>query len=224
MTSPLIGIGTSFSNGIQRQRRAYADAVVRAGGLPVLLPMLEGVAGASELAKRLDGLVIPGGPGITKGTDCVLPAELPETGPERLRFDEAIARAFIAANKPVLGICYGMQLLNTLYGGTLYADVERELEGALVHSEKRGASEHPIAIDRESVLFDLIGKTELLVNSRHFQAVRHVSDNFRVSARAPDGVVEGIESLDGRLVGVQFHPESMGPVARGLFAHLVELA
>lgn len=186
--------------------------------------MLEGVAGASELAKRLDGLVIPGGPGITKGTDCVLPAELPETGPERLRFDEAIARAFIAANKPVLGICYGMQLLNTLYGGTLYADVERELEGALVHSEKRGASEHPIAIDRESVLFDLIGKTELLVNSRHFQAVRHVSDNFRVSARAPDGVVEGIESLDGRLVGVQFHPESMGPVARGLFAHLVELA
>lgn len=220
----LVGLGTSYAKGVQRLRRDYARAVYRAGGMPLLLPLVESRKGIEALADELDALVIPGGPGITRGLEGELPAELEETAPERLRFDETMARAFLDRGKPVLGICYGMQLLNALAGGTILGDVERQLPGSLVHSEKRGGGAHPLAVERGSRLFEALGMGELQVNSYHLQAVGEVGAGYAVSARAPDGVVEAIESADGRVMGVQFHPERMGEAMDGLFRHVVELA
>jgi len=117
-----------------------------------------------------------------------------------------------------------MQLLNAVLGGTLYADVQRQCKGAQAHSPRRGAEQHPIEIAQDSWLARLLKRTTWTVNTRHLQALATVGRGLRVSAWAPDGVIEAIESPDGRLLGVQFHPERMGTEGFPLFRHLVSLA
>lgn len=221
---PLIGIGTAREDGRDAQRRDYADAVASAGGAPVLLPGVDEAGAIETIAERLDGLIIPGGPGIVAGVSAALPGDLEPTPRERARFDEALARSFLRSGKPILGICYGMQLLNVLEGGTLYADVMEEVEGTFAHSQKRGAERHDIRLEPGSALEALFGRQTLTVNSRHIQAVRDVAPGFRVSARAPDGVIEAIETEGARVIGVQFHPERLGPECQPLFRHLTTLA
>ena len=124
----------------------------------------------------------------------------------------------------MLGICYGMQLLNARAGGTIYADVERQKAGARCHSEKRGAGDHLVEIEEHTTLRQLLNIDRLAVNTRHIQALATVAPAFRVAATSPDGIVEAIENEDGTVLGVQFHPERMGEAARPLFRHLVETA
>lgn len=214
-----IGITLSFDNETHELRHDYVRAVEEAGGVPVLLPAIEHDDGARELVDRLDALVVTGGPAVTDGLLGELPADLAETHPHRERFDRKITSSFLGSRKPVLGICYGMQLLNALDGGTIYADVERQLEGALPHSPKRGGSDHSIRIHESTHLFEILGTRTATVNSRHIQAIAKVGPRFRVSATAPDGVIEAIETPDGAVLGVQFHPERMGMGA--LFEGLV---
>ncbi len=218
-----IGITTSFEAGEQRLHHSYVLAVERAGGLPLPVPMLETDAALDAFVHLLDGLVITGGPAIIDGLLGDLPEDISETDPVRVWSDRRVLAAFLQARKPVLGICYGMQLLNAQAGGTIFADVERQ-EGALVHSHKRGGGPHPVNILANTVLRDLLNREEVAVNTRHVQAIATVGEGFRVAARAPDGVVEAIEQADGTVMGVQFHPERMGDEMLPLFRHLVENA
>lgn len=205
----LIGITSSFEEERHHLSHHYVRSVENAGGVPVLLPAAEREATVRELVTKLDGLIITGGPAITMGLIGELPDDLARTDPQRARFDEQITRAFLDSDKPILGICYGMQLLNALDGGKIFADVERQLDGALAHSTKRGGNGHYITIRQSTHLFDILGAPAALVNTRHIQAVAEVGPSFRVAADAPDGVIEAIESTDGRVLGVQFHPERM---------------
>jgi putative glutamine amidotransferase len=224
----LIGIATGVSKEHQRLHRAYVDAVVRAGGLPLLLPVVEELDSdlVSTLFDRLDGLLVPGGPGIVRNLEGELPDDLEEADPARARFDEVITSRFLEGEKPILGICYGMQLLNVLDGGRLFADVERQREGTSSHSHKRGASSHPIRVETRSLLHDALGacESEVVVNSRHIQAISTIGSSFRVTAFAPDGVIESIENADGLHLGVQFHPERMGAPMGGIFLSFIERA
>ncbi|MBI5666421.1 MAG: gamma-glutamyl-gamma-aminobutyrate hydrolase family protein [Chloroflexi bacterium] len=218
MTRPRIGITTGYEDDRQQVSIHYIRAVETAGGLPLIVPMLEQPDAVAAFAALLDGLVITGGPAITLGLIGDLPPDLPPTDPARVQSDEAIFRAF--ADRPVLGICYGMQFINAQAGGTIYADVQTQKPGTISHSAGRGAKEHVVNFAPDSRLASLLGDS-LTVNTYHIQAVAETGAGIRAVGFGPDGVIEAIESDDGRLVGVQFHPERMAETMRPLFADFV---
>ena len=153
MKSPRIGITTSLEDGQQSLDLRYVQAVEEAGGIPVIVPLLKTARAAAEFAALLDGLVITGGPGITRGLIGQLPADLPATEALRDLSDELIYRA--AAKRPVLGICYGMQFVNAMAGGTIYGDAQAQAKTD-VHSADRGATQHEIRVTPGTRLRDVL--------------------------------------------------------------------
>ena len=218
MAQPVIGLtldseapgGYSKTHAWYALRENYATAVVRAGGLPILLPH-EPEQAEAYLA-LIDGLVVTGGafdvdPALFGATTRHATVT---TKDRRTAFELAVTRGAVEADKPVLGICGGQQLLNVALGGTLIQHIPDEVAGALAHEQPNPRTEpsHVVHIIEGTLLRQITGLAELPVNSAHHQAVKDLAPGFVVDAVAPDGVVEGIE--DPRrpfLVGVQWHPE-----------------
>ena len=219
-----IGITTSFKDGEQRLDRRYVTAIEEAGGVPVLLPTTDADATFETLLNQIDALVVPGGPAVTEGLTGPVPDDLESLDGLRADSDQRWMEACWRTGRPILGICYGMQRLNALAGGTIYGDVEAEHDGARTHSQKRGGTTHPVTLAEGSSLRRWLDTDTLTVNTRHLQAVASLGNGFSVAATAPDGVIEAIEHENGRLVGVQFHPERMGAVTQPLFRTLIERA
>jgi putative glutamine amidotransferase len=200
---------------------SYANALEASGATPILLPLQEDVG---ALAQRLDGLLIPGG-------DDFLPSQAypPEVRFEpvpsrQLGFDRALLAAALARRLPVLGICYGMQLLALETGGRLIYDIANDLPRVGPHELAEPGARHGLEVVRGSRLARLVGDAPGPVNSRHHQAVAEVGPGQRVCARADDGLIEAIESEAAEFcIGVQWHPERMqGPHRERLFAGFVE--
>jgi putative glutamine amidotransferase len=216
---PRIGITTSYNDGKQSIDHHYIHAIENAGGIPLIVPMLQTDEATEAFAALLDGLVMTGGPGITRGLQGDLPEDLPPVDAVRDASDERIYRAF--SHRPLLGICYGMQFINAMHGGSIYGDLSKGIEDPMNHSTSRGAQPHPIRIQPDTHLYQVMQRESLEVNTYHIQALASVGEGLRVAATAADGVIEGIESLDGRILGLQFHPERMGETMQPLFNDFV---
>lgn len=219
MSRPRIGITTSYEQDYQMLHGAYVRAIEQAGGLPLIVPLLDTPAAAADFAALLDGLVITGGPGIVRGLIGSLPEDLPPVDPARDTTDTLIYGAM--EGKPMLGICYGMQFINAQAGGTLYGDLTQQHNGAFEHSASRGGQNHPVRLIPDSRLAHIFQQPELVVNTYHRQAVVDIGMGLRVAATSPDGIVEAVESVDGRRIGVQWHPERMGDSSAALFEAFV---
>ncbi len=210
----------------------YADAVLRAGGLPFVLPYSEEPTCVEAYLDRVSGLLVTG------GAFDISPELYGETAREgmgpmkqgRTTFELALMRGALKRNLPVLGVCGGMQLLNVVLGGTLHQDIGLEVPGAHEHSQKhdRTQPQHPVEVREGTLLADALGRGQLMVNSLHHQSVRRLGEQVVMSAAAPDGVVEAIESTQHAFaVGVQWHPEYMlasVPAHLGLYRAFIQKA
>jgi putative glutamine amidotransferase len=206
--------------------------VLRAGGLPFVLPYTDDPTAVEAYLDRLSGVIITG------GAFDIPPEAYGETAREgmgptkegRTAFETGLMRAALKRNMPVLGICGGMQLLNVVLGGTLHQDISREVPEAREHEQKhdRTQPQHPVDVREGSLLAEAVGKGQLMVNSTHHQAVKKLGNQVVSSATSPDGITEAIESSAHVFaLGVQWHPEYMLnnlPVHAGIYKVFIQKA
>lgn len=211
--SPVIGIAPAVSEkGNSSANASYIDAVTKAGGIPIILPPAKTMEQASMMASLVDGMVFPGGEDVNPQWYGE------ETQPycggitdKRDTSDIYYIRAAVAAAKPILGICRGLQVINVALGGSLYQDIPSQVDEPLEHRQTapRDSATQFAVIDRTSHLGTLLGVDSVGINSFHHQAVKELADGLKITARACDGIVEAIEGCSGpSILAVQFHPEA----------------
>ena len=194
----------------------YPAALAACGALPVVIPLKLPDEILREIFARLDGLCLAGGVDVDPAHygEPMHPA-LGQVDADRDHAELTLARWALAAALPTLGVCRGIQLLNVAAGGSLYQDVPAQLPEASRHDYKLAETSwesytHRVRIADGSRLAAILDATEIMTNSFHHQALKRVADGFVVTARADDGMVEGIERPDHPFtLAVQWHPEGM---------------
>jgi putative glutamine amidotransferase len=225
---PLIGIPPCLDErGRWHPRRhtqyldtSYALAVDAAGGLPVQLP-LQGEAEA--LLDRLDGLLLPGGDDFPPPAPYPPEVRFQAVSQRQLAFDRRLLAGALERGLPLLGICYGMQLLALHGGGRLHYDLPTDRPDAAEHRLDEATGRHGLRLEPGTRLGDLLGGAPGPVNSLHHQAVAEPGPALRVAARSEDGLIEAVEGAGSAFcIGVQWHPEKLaGPHRERLFAAFV---
>jgi putative glutamine amidotransferase len=213
---PVIGI-TAHRLVVETQRtgvgQAYVDAVIAAGGAPLVIPL--GAEGDTllRLYSLLDGLLLPGGDDVDPSRYGQEAHEkLGAVDPGRDELELTLAQWALRDNLPVFGICRGVQVLAVAGGGTLYQHVPEQVRSSLPHDVRENGRDHlchVVAILPDTVLAQALGPGNRRVNSLHHQSVRRPPEGFVVSARADDNVIEAIEAPHRPFtLGVQWHPEA----------------
>ncbi len=219
---PVIGVTPDFNAGNRKDmggkeptyflRARYLQAIQEAGGVPLVLPLVSNRTQQAFLLQRLDGLLVTG-----SGSDLApqLYGEsqqypFPQMSEERARLELGLSKLAFEHQVPTLGICGGMQSMNVALGGTLIQDISAQLATKIQHLQKKSAEHtaHLIHIEPKTLLRGIIKKSSIPVNSSHHQSVKSIPRSFHISAVAPDGVIEAIESSGHPFwLGVQWHPE-----------------
>ena len=211
-TKPLIGVSCSHLGINSITRTTYTNSVIKAGGIPMLIPITTDSLVLRDILGRIDGLVLIGGEDIHPSYYGEAP--IPQLGRvDSIRdiYDIALIRMAGDMNIPMFGVCRGEQLINVAFGGTLYQDIPTQHHNhSINHSQKVSGYNptHLVHFEEGSILADVIGQNTLMTNTFHHQAVKKVAPGFRISAWTEDSIPEAIESTEGRPIwGVQFHPE-----------------
>jgi putative glutamine amidotransferase len=238
--SPIIGISATLlpiETGLLmgRERAAvghdYIEAIRLTGGIPIVLPITEGKEIIEKQMQLVDGLLLSGGYDVSP----LFYGEEPKKGLEAIRSDRdfyELQLLQMARNtqKPILGICRGLQLLNVAFGGTLYQDIGLALPHALQHNQKGKPEEalHTIKLVAHTKLQKIMEGESMVTNTIHHQAIKDLAPGLIANAYTSDGLIEGIEGEnDPFILGVQWHPELMfgkHPHMLKLFSAFVEAA
>lgn len=209
---PIIGITANVSEGNVSLLPGYYKSIIKAGGIPMVIPPSDDMSIIAGLLDSVDGILLSGGADINPLFMEEEPVnELHNINPYRDRQELLIVK--MAANRqiPIFGICRGLQVMNVALGGTIYQDIYSQIDGKLIkHSQDldRAYASHLVNLEEDSMLSQIINATTLPVNSFHHQAIKDVAQGFKVCAIASDGVIEAIESTEYKsMIGVQWHPE-----------------
>ncbi|HOM68112.1 MAG TPA: gamma-glutamyl-gamma-aminobutyrate hydrolase family protein [Anaerolineaceae bacterium] len=219
MNNPVIGVTVSQKN-LQWERSNYiptdyTKAILAAGGIPQLIPLEYPLDRLIELRAECAGILLTGGEDIEPGlyhrlTHC----SIQTTCAERDATEYTLTRLAAETGWPILGICRGHQMLNVALGGTLYTHIPAQFKTDIDHQASEYNDHqflaHTVIIEKNTSLNAILHTESLKVNTRHHQAVKDLAENLRVTARATDGLIEGIE-LPGHpfFLGVQWHPECL---------------
>jgi len=232
---PLIGITPwyDYDKRLTYIKDGYIEGIAKAGGMPVLLPLTVDEEFLEEIMARFDGFLLSGGADI----DAVYYGEHNrpyngEISPYRDKMEIYIARRAVELNKPLFGICRGIQVMNAALGGTLYQDIFSQIKDHELIKHSQNAPKwyptHGISIERGSIVSTAFEGVTANVNSFHHQAVKDVAPCLKATSWSADGIIESIEHKDHIFaVGVQWHPELMwqkDPVHLRLFEAFVAAA
>jgi putative glutamine amidotransferase len=242
-TRPRVGIPWRTSSeedkakttGLMGKSKDYLDAVEKAGGEAVVVPLRDQEE-RNRLIPTLDAYLLPGSPSDVDPAEygAVNRGKSEPADVAREQTDRAILKYAFAEKKPVLAICYGCQLLNVYLGGTLIQDLRAETGTATPHRKMDVVPQpatdpiHGATFEPDSRLADIAGSAQARINSSHHQAIEKPGHNLRITARATDGVIEGVEWTGDSnwVVGVQWHPERMtgDALSERLFSDFVAAA
>ena len=233
---PLIGITTNQSKNANGQptvmlMQSYINAVIQAGGVPVLVPSLVAEDGWDIIYSRLDGILFSGGGDIGLEFSPGEPhPRIDDVDLARDSIELKMVQAAASDGKPFLGICRGCQAMNVALGGTLYTHIPDQLPNALDHSypgNLRTVLVHEVKIEEGTYVAEIFGEPIVKVNSLHHQGIKEIASAIRVAGQAPDGLVEAIELPDHPFgLAVQWHPEWLTDQegTRNLFRKFVQAA
>jgi putative glutamine amidotransferase len=245
MPRPLIGVTTQTLQAIDGipeglphsvvMNQRYYHAVASAGGAPVLVPLLDDVEALRAIYERTDGILIPGGVDVDPSTFGEKPHErLGRIDPARDRVEIQLVRWAVEDDKPLLGLCRGLQVINVALGGTLYQDLETEYPNGIKHDYfptygfSRDHLAHDVIVEAGSRMRHALVDEAVPVNSMHHQGIKALATGLSASAVAPDGLIEAAESTsESYIVGVQWHPEVFelsDPSSGVLFRDFVQAA
>ncbi|MGL6074287.1 MAG: gamma-glutamyl-gamma-aminobutyrate hydrolase family protein [Fimbriiglobus sp.] len=234
---PLIGINCDYytpkmGGPFAKVNTGYFDSVLLAEGLPIMLPPVskENYAELDSLLDNVSAMIMVGGMDLdprkygqpTSNATQIMAARREES-------DRYLLSKIVERKMPLLAIGSGMQLLNVFFGGTLYQHLPLEYPRAMPHYDQGGGvHRHMVNVEKNTTLEEIFGTWELRVNSSHHQAINQMGKKLRVSAKAPDGVIEAIETTDESwfCIGTQWHPEcdSASALDRQIFGCLIEQA
>ena len=237
MKKPFIGItsdykiaekGVSLVEERYYVAKNYIDAIVEAGGVPVMIPILNCEEDMLKIMDSLDGIILSGGFDVNPiyyGEEPT--ANVGYTYSPRDICELFIVKAAIEKDMPILGISRGQQIMTVAFGGTLYQDISQNSNTTINHVQRAGINDigHFVDIKPGTKLYNIFGTDRLLVNSFHHQAARTIPKNFVVSAISSDGIVEAIEHETKPIMAVQWHAELMiknHPVMLRIFKHFIQ--
>jgi putative glutamine amidotransferase len=227
MGMPIIGITCNVLNSIpdtvtvgigapgqswQLLAEDYLTAVKKAGGIPIILPVDRDLKHIPRLLNMVDGVLVSGGNDISPmlyneriNRYCGL------LDPDRDTFEIELSKRAIEIDKPLLGVCRGIQILNIALGGTVYQDLPSSgFELHTILTNERNVPTHSVKIEKDSPFMAIFGKGEIFVNSFHHQGIREVAQSLETAAVTPDGLVEAVYMPDKKFVmAIQWHPEMM---------------
>ena len=208
---PVIGITGNYGELTCKLAETYYKSVWKAGGVPVIIPPLSDTDSIINTLEHLDGLLLSGGADFNP----LYAGEEPQSRLSGINSERDLPELLItqlAYNRqiPILGVCRGIQTLALALGGSVMQDISEVTQTKHSQDADRSEPTHTVCVEEDSILHHLYQQTTLYVNSFHHQAVRETGDKFRVTAKAPDGIIEGMESTEYKsIMGVQWHPECM---------------